>query len=72
MKVYIDDSKLRLKMAEARIRTYKKLCEEAGITNPSKLASTLTRHKSSLNTAFLLADCLGCRIEDIISVDWEV
>ena len=57
-------------MADKGYKTYASLCRDAGV-NVSTFNSVVYQKQSSLNTAYLLADCLECRIDDIVSVDWE-
>lgn len=69
MKTYIDKDKLTEQMADKGYKTYVSLCRDAGVDN-MQLSCILSRQISSLNTAFMLADCLECHIDDIVSVDW--
>ena len=70
MKTYIDKSKLTEQMADKGYKTYASLCRDAGV-NVSTFNSVVYQKQSSLNMSYLLADCLGCHIDDIVSVDWE-
>lgn len=71
MKTYIDKNKLIEQMHLKGYEKYTDLCRDAGI-NYNTFYGAIKNKMSSLNTAYLLADCLECYIDDIVSVDWEV
>ena len=69
MKIYIDELRLYTMMKKQGITSYKQLGEESGLS-VNTLWCALNKKHASLNTVYLLSDRLGCRMEDIIFVEW--
>jgi DNA-binding XRE family transcriptional regulator len=70
MRVVLNPVNIKIMMNHRNIYTYKELAQICGV-NHTSLWNSLEKGHLSLETAYLLADGLGCKIEDIIYVDWE-
>ena len=70
MKIILNRANLHIMMSRRNIDTYKQLADYCGV-NYNTLRSSWSVEQLSLKTAYLLADGLGCKIEDLIYVDWE-
>ena len=71
MKVYLDKDKVKDKMFDSNIKTFRQLCELTGICDPQYLSHVFTHKVASPEISWLIADYFDCDIKDLWSVDWD-
>lgn len=70
MKIHINEKALRNKMCKKEVYTFRELCEKSGVKYVN-FCTTHARNRSlSLENYWLIADFLGCHIEELQEVDW--
>lgn len=70
MKIKFNEKALRIKMAENNVRSYVELCKKSGIVYTA-FQSAKRRNNLSREMYWLIADFLGCHIEELQFSDWE-
>jgi len=70
MKIYLDEKALRYRMLEKEIYTFKELCEKSGASYSGVLTARSKRNTLSPESYWLIADFLGCHVEELQKADW--
>lgn len=70
MKIKLNEKALRIKMVENGIKNYAELCRQSGVPY-SSFNQGKKRMRLSKEAYWLIADFLGCHIEELQFPDWE-
>lgn len=71
MKMYLDKEKIKLaQMSAGKQEPMSKLCLNAGI-NHGQLCESIKHKRATPTLAWLIADCLGCPMQELYEVDWS-
>lgn len=71
MKIRLNEKALRYRMLEKEIYTFKELCEKSGASYAGFLTGRSKRGNLSHELYWLIADFLGCHVEELQKADWE-
>lgn len=71
MKIVLNYSEIERIMAEKRIMSYRQLSEGAGLPLKTVYNNRNYAKSVTITTAWLIADYLGCKIDDIVKPEWD-
>lgn len=72
MRVYIDREKLFSLMERKGVKKLSELCRNAGVDYKGFRSNVFQRGRMSAENYWLIADYLGCHVEEIQKVDWTI
>ncbi len=72
MRVVLDREKLFSLMEQKGVKKLSELCRNAGVNYKGFRSNIFQRKRMSVENYWLIADYLGCHVEELQKVDWKI